>query len=79
MGLLPQPCFFSGRGFNDIICFAWNELDNDFRCILGFDPMLLCFVGGATDMLLAFTWLAVESTQLAPEIPEKGIILWRRI
>lgn len=76
IGLLPQPCFFKGRGFKEIICLAWYELENDFRCIAEVDPTLLCFAGGGTDKL-ALTW--PPSCPSASEIPEKGSILWWRI
>lgn len=73
IGDLPQPCFFRGRGFKEIICWAWKELDNNLRCVTGVVP--LCFAG-TTDKL-PFAWS--PSHLLASEIPEKGSILWLRV
>lgn len=49
MGLLPQPCFFKGRGFGEIICLACKEFEYDFLCVIGLDPTILTLAGGAND------------------------------
>lgn len=76
IGFLSQPCFFKGRGFKEIICLAWYEVDNDLRWLTGFAPTMLCFVDGTTGKL-AFTW--PPSCPFDSEIPENGSIFWWRI
>lgn len=72
-GFLPQPCFFRGRGFKDMTCFAWYELEVDFRWEAGVIPEL-CFAGGGAK--LAFT--GPPSCTSASAILEKGSIFWWR-